>query len=82
MNDLIVIRLPCRLPSKALYIVMKANCKVVNITCFNIGRFYARDVKDVETHLTSEMLTFTGENGEKTGSIKVDDNGIKKHVVL
>ena len=52
---------------------MKANCKVVNITCFNIGRFYARDVKDVETHLTSEMLTFTGENGEKTGSIKVDD---------
>ena len=47
MNDLIVILLPCRLPSKTLYIVMKANCKVVNITCFNIDRFYARDVKDV-----------------------------------
>ena len=73
MNDLIVILLPCRLPSKTLYIVMKANCKVVNITCFNFGRFYARDVNDVKTHLTSEMLTFTGENDEKTGSIKVDD---------
>ena len=56
-----------------MYIVMKANCKVVNITCFNISRFYARDVKDGQTHLTSEMLTFTGENDEKTGSIKVDD---------
>ena len=58
---------------KDMYIVMKANCKVVNITCFNISRFYARDVKDGQTHLTSEMLTFTGENDEKTGSIKVDD---------
>ena len=34
------------------------------------GRFYARDVKVVRTHLTSETLK---PSGLKTGRIKVDD---------
>ena len=37
---------------------------------YRIGRFYARDVKVVYTHLTSETLK---SSSVKTGRTKVDD---------
>ena len=42
---------------------------------FDNGRFYARDVKVVNTHLTSETLK---PSGIKTGRIKVDELTEKK----
>jgi len=42
-----------------------------------IGRFYARDVKVVQTCLTTETSKSTG---VKTGRTKVDDNIVKNRV--
>ena len=44
-----------------------------------IGRFYARDVKVVKTHLTSETLK---PSGIKTRRIKVDDLTEKNKLFL
>ena len=44
-----------------------------------IGRFYARDVKVVKTHLTSETLKWSG---IKTGRIKVDKLTDKNKIFL
>ena len=46
---------------------------------FIIGRFYARDVKVVKTHLTSETLK---RSGIKTGRIKVDKLTDKNKIFL
>ena len=40
-----------------------------------IGRFYARDVKVVKTHLTSETST---NDDVKTGRLRADDSSEKK----
>ena len=40
-----------------------------------IDRFYARDVKVVKTHLTSEKST---NDGVKTGRLRADDSSEKK----
>ena len=46
---------------------------------FVIGRFYARDVKVVKTHLTSETLK---RSGIKTGRINVDKQTDKNKIFL
>ena len=57
---------------------MQTDAKTIANT-INIGRFYARDVKVVKTHLTSETLK---PSGIKTGRIKVDKLTDKNKIFL